>query len=185
MKSSTWSSPLHWPHQRFSLALLSEHSSTLFSLGKPQHKGPKPLPRWFVAPIFRRNVHVKTGICMILPENRCHRVPVWVRGGGSNGYLGNAQMNRDFFMLGLPLITTFLLTQGHFSFRKFSKIVPLIVTQIVITIGSNCYVQSQTVVPFPWRLYYNIPIKTDPGTFFFAKLSKIVRYIVITIGLNC
>ena len=23
-------------------------------------------------------------------------------GGGSNGYLGNAQMNRDIFMLGLP-----------------------------------------------------------------------------------
>ena len=37
------------------------------------------------------------------PENRCHRVLVWVRGrGGSNGYLGNAQMNRDIFMLGLP-----------------------------------------------------------------------------------
>ena len=49
-------------------------------------------------------------------------------------------------------ITTFLFTQGHFSFRKFPQIVPLIVTQIVITIGSNCYVQSQTVVPFPWRL---------------------------------
>ena len=38
--------------------------------------GSKPLPGWFVAPIFRRNVHVQTGICMILPENRCHRVPV-------------------------------------------------------------------------------------------------------------
>ena len=37
---------------------------------------PKPLPGWFVAPIFRRNVLVQTGICMILPENRCHRVPV-------------------------------------------------------------------------------------------------------------
>ena len=36
----------------------------------------KPLPGWFVAPIFRRNVLVQTGICMILPENRCHRVPV-------------------------------------------------------------------------------------------------------------
>jgi hypothetical protein len=34
------------------------------------------LPGWFVAPIFRRNVLVQTGICMILPENRCHRVPV-------------------------------------------------------------------------------------------------------------
>ena len=42
----------------------------------------QPLPGWFVAPIFRRNDHVQTGICMILPENRCHRVPVWVRGGG-------------------------------------------------------------------------------------------------------
>ena len=39
-------------------------------------RGSKPLPGWFVAPIFRRNVHVQTGICMILPENRCHRVPV-------------------------------------------------------------------------------------------------------------
>ena len=60
----------------------------LWMLGKPQHKniavhlgiarlgGSKPLPGWFVAPIFRRNVHVQTGICMILPENRCHRVPV-------------------------------------------------------------------------------------------------------------
>ena len=38
--------------------------------------GSKPLPGWFVAPIFRRNDHVQTGICMILPENRCHRVPV-------------------------------------------------------------------------------------------------------------
>ena len=38
--------------------------------------GSKPLPGWFVAPIFRRNVLVQTGICMILPENRCHRVPV-------------------------------------------------------------------------------------------------------------
>ena len=88
----------------------------MIDLGKPQRKfisvhlgiarlggGSKPLPGWFVAPIFRRNVHVQTGICMILPENRCHRVPVWVRGRGSNGYLGNAQMNRDFFMLGLPL----------------------------------------------------------------------------------
>ena len=37
---------------------------------------------------------------MILPENRCHRVPVWVRGGGGpNGYLGNAQMNCYIFML--------------------------------------------------------------------------------------
>ena len=38
--------------------------------------GSKPLPGWFVAPIFRNNVHVQTGNCMILPENRCHRVPV-------------------------------------------------------------------------------------------------------------
>ena len=80
-------------------------------LGKPHRKfisvhlgiaclggGSKPLPRWFVAPIFRRNVLVQMGICMILPENRCHRV-----GGGSNGYLGNAQMNRDFLSVGLPL----------------------------------------------------------------------------------
>ena len=69
-------------------------SATQPHLGKPQHKkslfiwalpvwvgGSKPLPGWFVAPIFRRNVHVQTGICMILPENRCRRVPVWVRGG--------------------------------------------------------------------------------------------------------
>ena len=58
-----------------------------------------------VSPVamFRRNVHVKTGICMILPENRYHRVPVWVRGGGSNGYLGNAQMNCYIFSVGLPL----------------------------------------------------------------------------------
>ena len=28
--------------------------------------GSKPLPGWFVAPIFRRNVHVQTGICLIL-----------------------------------------------------------------------------------------------------------------------
>ena len=64
----------------------------------------QPLPGWFVAPIFRRNDHVQTGICMMLPENRCHRVPVWVRGGGSNGYLGNAQMKCYIFTLGLPLL---------------------------------------------------------------------------------
>ena len=77
--------------QCFSMQILAISRLRDVHLGKPQHKkisvhlgiarlggegGSKPLPGWFVAPIFSRNVHVQTGICMILPENRCHRVPV-------------------------------------------------------------------------------------------------------------
>ena len=39
----------------------------------------------------------------IVPENKCPRVPVWVKGGGCDRYLGNAQIDPTFFKLGLPL----------------------------------------------------------------------------------
>ena len=41
-------------------------------------------------------------------------------GGGSNGYLGNAQMNRDIFMLGLPLGTEESFVDQSFENRHFS-----------------------------------------------------------------
>ena len=51
------------------------------------------MPGWFVAPIFRRNVLVQTGICMILPENRCHRVPA-----------AKVRLNSTSGSKGLPLL---------------------------------------------------------------------------------
>ena len=87
----------------------------MIDLGKPQRKfisvhlgiarlggGSKPLPGWFVAPIFRRNVLVQTGICMILPENRCHRVPVWQRGGGPMAIWAMPKWTAIFFRWGFP-----------------------------------------------------------------------------------
>ena len=65
--------------------------------------GYKPLPGWFGAPIFRRNVQVQTGICMILPENRCHRVHVWVREGGWIQWLfGQCPNEQRFLWWGFP-----------------------------------------------------------------------------------
>ena len=101
-----WKVQFHWDTRTCSSILLDtilQSSATMFDtiLGKHHHKnfsvhlgiarlggGSKPLPGWFVAPIFRRNVLVQTGICMILPENRCHRVPVWQRGGGIQWLFG-------------------------------------------------------------------------------------------------
>ena len=37
------------------------------------------------------------------PEKKCPRVPVWVRGGGCNRYLGNAQIEGTLISVGLPL----------------------------------------------------------------------------------
>ena len=37
------------------------------------------------------------------PEKKCPRVPVWVRVGGSNRYLGNAQIEVPLIGMGLPL----------------------------------------------------------------------------------
>ena len=57
---------------------IPQHKNISVHLGiaRLEGGGSKLLPGWFVAPIFRRNVHVQTGICMILPENRCPRVPI-------------------------------------------------------------------------------------------------------------
>ena len=72
----------------------------------------KPLLGWFGA------------LCLLLePYNpsksarkKCPRVPVWVRGGGSNCYLGNAQINWDFCYVGFPYHTS----PSILSFMKYN-----------------------------------------------------------------
>ena len=107
--------------------------------------GSRPLPEWFGALILRRIVHVQRGICLVWgvwtlarmvwgtyavkievqmafaqvgTEIKCPRVPVWVKGGGCNRYLGNAQIDPAFFYLGLPLQRAGELTRSassHFT----------------------------------------------------------------------
>ena len=91
--------------------------------------GSPPLPEWFGPLILRRIVHVQRGICLVWgvwtlarmvwgtyavkievqmafaqvgPEIKCPRVPVWVKGGGCNRYLGNARIDPASFSVGLP-----------------------------------------------------------------------------------
>ena len=79
--------------------------------------GSKPLPGWFVAPIFRRNVLVQTGICMILPENRCHRVPVWQRRGGPMAIWAMPKWTEIFFSgASLRLSWNMLFSDGFWDF---------------------------------------------------------------------
>ena len=57
-------------------------------------------------------------------------------GGGSNGYLGNAQMNRDLISVGLPLMRhvkkTFIEPQGALGFCKIHSIWPHTYTVAVL-----------------------------------------------------
>ena len=106
--------------------------------------GSEPLPGWFGALVYRRIVHVQRGICLfwgvwtlarmvwalmqwkcsenafaqVGAEIECPRVPVWVKGGGGDRYLGNARIGPATFSVGLPLL---LLLFWHHSFFLLSQ----------------------------------------------------------------
>ena len=62
--------------------------------------GYEPLPGWFGA-LMQWKLKFN-GICSSRPGNKCPRVPVWVKGGGCNRYLGNARIDPATFWVGLP-----------------------------------------------------------------------------------
>ena len=58
-------------------------------------------------------IEVQMAFAQVGLEIKCPRVPVWVKGGGCNRYLGNAQIDPAFFYLGLPLHSRQLRTWIH------------------------------------------------------------------------
>ena len=82
---------------------------------------------WTLAMMVWGTYAVKIEVQMVFaqvgPEIKCPRVPVWVKGGRCNRYLGNAQIDPAFFNLGLPLERSWLCTPS--VMLMFTEIKPV------------------------------------------------------------
>ena len=80
----------------------------------------------------------------IVPEKKCPRVPVWVKGGGCDRYLGNARIDPATFYVGLPWLSshlgrlvTLIRDSAEACLRESFVILPFAFTQVQSTRRSS------------------------------------------------